>query len=155
MKLNSKVVLSLLVLILAAVGYFVSKNSAKNGSLSREMSGLSAAEVVEKFYTAVSGDKTAYDESSLYEAYFSKPLKEKIVEMKATSGYDPILCAEDRPLNIRLETVNEGGDAVNYIITETFSDGSDSKVAVRAKKISGRWFVDDINCFAPKPKISQ
>lgn len=151
MKFSGKTILSLLVLILVVVAYVVSKKSSGGDSLSKEIAGLSASEVVEKFYISVSGN--SYDEKSLFNAYFSEPLKRKVVEMKSTAGYNPIICAEDRPAIVRVEMINANETEANYIVTETFSDGGNTKIAVKTKKIADRWFLEDINCFDPKPKI--
>ncbi len=150
MKTNSKFLLALAVLFIVIVAYAVSKNAGKDQVPGT--ANMSAEETVKNYFEL----KAAGAAGDLYPDYLSKTLYDKLSEMAASGiAYDPVLCAEDQPTDIRVETVNSNEDTVNYIVSEAFSDGSDTKVAVRAKNVRGYWLLDDINCFAPKPKIAQ
>lgn len=157
MKINGKFLLALIILSVVIVAYSVSKYAGKKESESSGsgLAGLSTDEIVQKFFDTKSSDPSAYDEGAVYLDYLSRPLRDKLSETKASGvAYDPVLCAEDLPTAVRVETVNSNETTANYIVTETFIDGGDTKVAVKVQKTGSRWIIDDINCFAPKPKIT-
>ncbi|MDF1497059.1 MAG: DUF3828 domain-containing protein [Patescibacteria group bacterium] len=60
------------------------------------------------------------------------------------SGYDPVLCAQDKPQNFSLGVVTVDGNNASVVLTENFG-GSEKNIIVSLKKDTN-WQIDNIIC---------
>jgi len=123
--------------------------------------GSSPEEVVEAFcswYLQYEGNvmrSGAYKTSD----YLTEDFRTKVDEIIASfdkGGYDPFLCAQDKPSGFTVETnnVSEDKTTVTVDFVQNFS-GNGRIVPVIVEEINGEWKIADVDCQAVSQKITQ
>jgi len=111
---------------------------------------ISPKEVVQKFYSDWIGyvgnpvsDKF-YETSECVSDNFKKQTGD-LIAIFDKGGYDPVLCAQDKPDSWEVVNVAIKGDMAEVIVDENYY-GQDKNVVVILKKIKSEWKIDQIIC---------
>lgn len=70
---------------------------------------------------------------------------DRILASSGKGGYDPILCAQDKPESIKIEGVKKKDGYANITMTENFY-GAEKKLNIKMELIEGKWQITDIIC---------
>ena len=69
------------------------------------------------------------------------------------AGYDPILCAQERPRSFRVEIIDRSPESATAAVHSEF-DGH--KIYVGVMKVNGEWMIADISCATdPSPELPE
>lgn len=68
-------------------------------------------------------------------------------------GYDPILCAQDRPRNFRVELMDRSAGSASAAVHTEFEG---HKIYVGVSKVDGEWMIADVTCPTdPSPRVPE
>ncbi|MGI5827433.1 MAG: GerMN domain-containing protein [Patescibacteria group bacterium] len=123
--------------------------------------GNSPEEIVEAFYSWYLQYEGNVMSSGAYKTsdYLSEEFRTKVDGIIASfdkGGYDPFLCAQDKPSGFTVETdiVSEDKTTVTVNLVQNFS-GNGRVVPVIVKEVVGEWKITDVNCQAVAQKVAQ
>lgn len=112
-------------------------------------------QVVEKFYNqwiSYSGEPVTRNPMAdrIYQTseYVTDDLVKKIDSILASfqgGGYDPVLCAQNIPVNVNFREATVSGKNSEVIVSEDFG-GQVKKVKVSLRLINSEWKISDIAC---------
>lgn len=97
-------------------------------------------------------DSQNYDNISVWTNNF-KDKVQSIVGSFEKGGYDPILCAQDKPENFNVDLLEQQEGSTKVLVTQFFS-GQPKTVEVILKKVGGQWLIDDVLCGGENISIS-
>lgn len=129
----------LIVILLAAAGWLVYSYYFANDPVT----------VTKKFYNSwIVGEYGLGDGSYQNINVWTDKMKDKVEAIVASfdhSGYDPILCAQDKPEKFLAYEVSSNNNGVQVEVREDFY-GTIKTVQVFLVKVGGKWKIDDIVC---------
>lgn len=105
-------------------------------------------EVIESFlrwYAGYPGNPLADDVLSS-NPLVTEGLVEKVDAILASfgpAGYDPILCAQDRPRSFSVEVTDRSADSVAAVVRTEFEG---HEIYVGVAKVDGEWMIADVTC---------
>jgi hypothetical protein len=99
-----------------------------------------------EWYAAYPGNPIA-DGALAASPLVSPQLIEKVDAVLASfegpGGHDPVMCAQDRPQDFRVELMDRSVDSVSAVVTTNFES---HKIYVGALKVDGQWLIADVTC---------
>jgi hypothetical protein len=134
----------------------VAREAASEISLSPDEQNAQAIKTVEDFYAwylSYPGNVVA-DGAYRSSEYLTVPFVEQVDELVASftqGGYDPFLCAQDVPGEVRLdEQVTRSGDEATILVREVWNPGTEyemtTDVVVELEMADGVWKISNIIC---------
>jgi len=134
----------------------VAREAASEISLSPEEQNAEAMKTVEDFYSwylSYPGNVVA-DGAHRSSEYLTGSFVEQVDELVASftqGGYDPFLCAQDRPGEVRVdEQVTRSGDEATILVREAWNPGTEyemtTDVVVELEMADGVWKISNIIC---------
>lgn len=146
MKTKYILITGLLVIAAGIGGYLIAGQTG-----SRQQSSEAAApDVVKAFYDSWIG----YEGNPLSEKYYQKTelltpeLKSRldgIVSSMNGGGYDPVLCAQDKPASFQVRTINADPNAPRFAVDERFGNAT-TTVTVDVANVNNAWRLSAITC---------
>lgn len=142
-----KSILTTLIVVIMASGAIIGTTYALVGSSSTKSA---PSHVVKEFYRewlSYPGNPLAdkiYQKTSL----ITPELKGRIDEIVSgfdRGGYDPILCAQDKPEDWAVKSETKDGYQAEVILGENFW-GQEKELTIKLRKDAGLWKIDEIIC---------
>lgn len=178
MRINKKLI-GLLPVFFALIGalslqFFIPKNTwiCKNGNWVKQgnpaypapitgcgqsiVSTATPADVVKTFYDwylAHEGNPLsdgAYQNNSQLTSTFISEIDKFI---QGGPGFDPFLCAQDKPLSLETGNAKIENGIATVVVTQKFST-QNRQIPITLKKYNGQWQIDKINCSDSSPNGS-
>ncbi|MBN1313400.1 MAG: DUF3828 domain-containing protein, partial [Anaerolineae bacterium] len=102
----------------------------------------------------------AYKDNSTLRQYMTDDLVSGIDAILASfdpqgGGYDPFVCAQDRPSEFSFETIRSSGSQATIRVYAGFPGTSATRIDVQMIRENDGWLIDNITCLGSKSSIPQ